>query len=451
MLEAQKRMVGRTPDGGFGASVAACLFGFVAGAPGSNELFTTAQLQQGIRWETLDAGGGAAGALVVDVACYANQSVAVGAAGIWLIPAERAVEHGGYVDPLTNIAMEPMARLPRILVGDSMRDVWLLESPTASHWTVAAPESTGFGVSVAWVPGQEAFYAGHAGDPLSAKPPSVAFYRLTDAGDPDFDFTVTPSSVTYDMGFPHALAVGNLSPSPGLELIASAPGLQTIFVFGADGGLLWTIDDADGGAVAPSFGRSVAVDPGDAAGGIQAYWVGDPAHDRVVRYVGTQPTDVLTPKIPAPGFGEALDIGDQGAMVIGAPQFKDFTGAEVGAVFGAFAPKTNTVGVAMDCTTGLPCAVGQCEGTCVGGVLCAGPVDQICATDGGWVPAPTPDAGALDAGAEDAGAHGDADGGLPGPATFKTSGCSSAATGPATWAWLGMGALAVLRRRSTSR
>mgnify|MGYP001593441737 FL=1 len=333
---------------------------------------------------------------------------------------------------------------------------------------MAAPlsRSPGFGASLAWFPQGRRFAVG---DPDAGL---AQVYDLEDDGGVTLVAQFQDPAIP---GFGRSVAVGDLSPREGLEVVVASRG--RVSTFQLDGGLVFRIP-----GLSNSLGAALAVSPGYAAG-LDSLWVGEPALGRVIHYVGDSGTVTNKPGI---AFGSSLAVDDRRGVAAGAPAWPGGD-AGPGALF--FEQLGGPVaGVAMECTAGASCATRACElGDCLGGVLCrnllsectagetcdstgacvpdagvrdggidggadagidAGAVDagaadaggadaggadagaaDAGATDAGATDAGAADAGAADAGRGDAGAGGDAgvDPAADGPLIFGTCGCSGGA------------------------
>lgn len=218
--------------------------------------------------------------------------------------------------------------------------------------------------------------------------------------------------------FTSAIAVGDLGPTPGLEI---AVGL-------VDGGVE-IFSESSSSLLRFDFGSSVAIES-DYSGGIDGLLVGDPERDRVLLMVGD--ASVRSWEFPDAGlFGHAVASRTGFTtrdVAVGSPGFA----AGAGAVFTYRRFRLDPPGTASLCDVSAPCSTptgtaGVCTaGTCVGGVVC---IDQLFGCPAGWeclldrctpIDAGEPDAGEPDAGEPDAGESdagepdaGEPDGGEP--------------------------------------
>lgn len=438
--------IGRNGDAWLGASVAACREpGFVAGAPGDNSTFLF--LDGGLWFDLPLFGTFDAGAVGVAVACEGLSpnlvAVSAGFSGVWTHRRSgiNAVIQGA---PASALARGHTSSTPLLLGTPEQGTVEFQLWSGATYATItgqgpltAAPE---FGAAMAWEPQGTAFVVG---DPASD---TVRLFWWNATGPSDAGIIIGPSGSRFGA----ALATGDVHANPGLELVVGAPGANRVFVYSdvlGQAALVMVLEWSNGSGVTGSFGRSLAVEPNPVAGTLHALWVGDPAGDQVIRFVG----DAGVPFSSGSGgaFGYSLAAQERN-LIVGAPRFSGAAGAVYTVPFDV-PPFSNAV--AMPCTVGAACVSPGCVvGQCVGGVLCALSGNALCAdsecidgvcsvVDAGQPDAGLPDAGKADGGQSDAGVKVDAgaevdagtsgDAGVGGPVRFGTAcGCSGAGAVP---------------------
>ncbi|MBL8913763.1 MAG: hypothetical protein JNM17_23880 [Archangium sp.] len=175
-----------------------------------------------------------------------------------------------------------------------------------------------------------------------------------------------------------AIAIGELSPAPGLEVAIAGDGVVDVYSRGMRTSLLYTLRPPQ--AVA-GFGQALAIDRIDAGAGLASLWVGSPGEARVYRFLGD--AGVVGVEVNAPvgtELGGALAIETDGKLLVGAPLW-DGPFVDEGAVFRdtpeEWAPLGFIQGVQQECDVSAPfCRVtgmpGTCfVGRCIGGVVCA--------------------------------------------------------------------------------
>ncbi len=316
-------------------------------------------------------------------------------------------------------------------------EVWLFDpagdggTRSASLGLSASPRA---GFSLAWHPERPVFAVGDTG----ARRVSLVEFAggLTTPG-PSIEAPAASTSV--DFGW--QVTFGDVHPAPGLEIIVAAPTTGEVFVFnlGRPDPFLYVLTAVpDAG-----FGMALAVEPGDAGGGLSALWVGAPGINSLYRFVGDAGEVVTVQSSDTDLFGISLAVETPPRLVIGAPGYAS-NGAVFEAAFAELIDSGVLIGVQQECTVGIPCSLGGCvRGTCQGGVLCvaAAPlcalracVNDVCTTDDGGV-----DAGTAPT---DAGGQSDAGDDHERQYVFVTSGCQASAAGPL----LALG-LALARRR----
>ena len=393
------------PDGGrLGQALAPCrTTGFVAGAPGVGSAMTH------LGTSTMPAGPEALGLTVAcDGPTGSLRILSGGLSGLKLIQVM-----GGGSTTLSNAPTVALSRagsttLP-VLVGEAGGVVRFLHPST---FMPVAPGLMGvgpsFGAALTWFPSGARFAVA---TPESRQVDLYDF--IPDAG----AVHVMPSLInTGRTRFGMTVAVGDVSPRFGLEVIIGSEG--AVDIYEQNGTLIQTLTGSS-----TSFGAALAVQ-NDWATGIDALWVGEPSLDRIHQFVGDAGTmdQFITPAVR---FGASLSVDQFGELAIGAPEFPDPT--QRGAVFTQQVRFVTPVGEVGDCDTAIGCLASNCmRGTCKGGVFCEGlfdacetgamcdvstGVDRCFLADGGVVVVSLPgrdagnvgDAGAPDAGSPDAG------------------------------------------------
>ena len=390
--------VGEQQEALLGTSVAACRgqFGFVGGAPGTNAVLLVTDGGASTRWLLAPNDGGVTG---LAVACDAYV-VTAGGAGVFYFTG-LAAPTALTLAPASSISRPPSPSQP-LLVG----------IPTQSKVLLYPPGDGGFGTPTTLVAGANDFGSvvkwndTSGGFAVSSLQLATVYSYFLSNGLPSTPFVI-PGNV--GVGFGTSLAYGDVHPSSGPELIIGAPGESKVYVYTALGMRLMTID-APGGST--TFGQALTVEPGLGAGStLHAFWVGDPAHDRVFRFIGDAGTEFTGPSMSA--FGSSLAVGEPG-LIVGAPLYTE-TVTHQGGLFVRPASDPPLVGTVGVCSAGSQCInVNTCTvGMCVGGVFCQNPVSLGCPFacnaagnclpfDGG-VDAGRSDAGSFDAGRFDAG------------------------------------------------
>lgn len=456
-LDPVPTVVGRALGAKLGTSLAPCRAGgYVAGAPGKNELFfSPTGFLSGPPLMLSDLG--------VAVACDGDSSATplagsrfgyYGFQGTSPLPRQSG--------SVSAIARPTTSSLPVLVMIEGR-----LYTDTGAASLRSWPGITG--QSVVWFPEGRTFAVG------SPQLQRVDLYKW----ELDGGITVVPNgTLTPPMGasiadFGAVLAAGDVFPRPGPELIVGAPGANRVHVYsGATQVLVLSARDN----LYSEFGAALAVDPTDAGGGLSALWVGDPQRSEVNRYVGTSRETVGGGALLPQRFGASLAIDHNGDVTVGAPLFNDIANnrPNAGALYGITFSGPYLDAVAQECGPDPdPCPLPNCQvGICRGGVLCersaaqsvcgigtsCDPNSNTCVTpnrdggvdagapDGGQPDAGEgePDAGTPDAGPPDAGGDGvDAGPGTLEPLQFRACSCGSA--GPVLAA-LALGVLARRRR-----
>jgi len=384
-----------------GWSVVPCLGGFAAGAPfeshadffpvGFIDLHTTVQV----------TGGRTIG---TTVACQPRGPVflAGGSAGIY-----ETFDAG--ISPFSTTAVWSIATadqpgLPLLVAEDGTNSVLLklIDDVGTVEWSFRVFTNSSVGAYATWIPGTTRFAVG---DPGAQRVRLFSYEPNTHVVTADGELLAPVRDP--DPNFGLALAFGDVNPASGPEVIVGAPFYGTVFVYNpaSTPQLLFTLSGPGQG-----FGNALAVEPGDAGGGLRALWVGVPTLDALYRYVGDagETTSVVMPD--ASVFGFALAVENASTLAIGAPLWGD-GGAVFEASFTELIDGGALNGQQQECVVNQPCSVGSCRhGRCHGGVLCVDIVPRcsidLCVSDECLLPnadAGSDDAGAVDAGAVDAG------------------------------------------------
>ena len=386
--------IGGQQEALLGTSVAACRGpnGFVGGAPGANNVVLVSD--GGAVFLQAPNVGGVTG---IAVACDAYVFTA-GDAGVFYFSGLTAptLLTG---EPASSIARPPSQSQPLLVGVPAQSKVLLYAQSDAGFGTPTTLfGQNDFGSVVKWSESSSAFAVSNL------QGATVSSY-LFSGGGPSIQVVIQgPVGV----GFGTSLAYGDVHPSSGPELIVGAPGAAKVFIYSAQGQRLMTIDAPTG---TTTFGTALTVEPGAGAGTLHSFWVGDPAQDRVFRFIGDAGTEFTGPSSSA--FGYSIAVGEPG-LVVGAPLYSD-TATHQGGLF--VRPLTDPVllGRIGPCNVGSACVnASACTvGTCVGGVFCQNPVPLNCPlgcnaagtclpVDGG-IDAGVFDAGGFDAGSVDAG------------------------------------------------
>ncbi len=393
--------IGQQQDALLGTSVAVCRgpMGFIAGAPGTDSVLLVTDGGATTQWLLAPNDGGVTG---LAVACDAYVFTA-GAGGVFYFTSLGS-PNALTLAPASSISRAPSQSQP-LLVGIPTQSKVLLSGTGDAGFSPAATLTgmNDFGSVVKWSETTNAFAVS---TPLAA---TVSSYFFMSGAASNPVLIQGPVGV----GFGTSLAFGDVHPSSGVELIVSAPGANKLLIYNSQGIRLMTIDAPAG---ATTFGQALTVEPGAGAGSLHAFWVSDPAQDRVFRFIGDAGTEFTGPAMSA--FGSSMAVGEPG-LIVGAPFYSD-TAMHQGGLFvrpPSDPPLVGTVGL---CNIGTACVnVGSCTvGTCVGGVFCQNPVSLNCAlgcsaagtclfldggTDAGSFDAGSFDAGSFDAGSFDAG------------------------------------------------
>lgn len=344
------------PGSELGASLAACRGeGYVAGAPGVNGFI---YVKQGTQHEygqvgtDMHASGEA-------VACEDTPARVVFTGGSQGLFAQ--VLDGGQTQlldaPVTAISLGSNADAG-MLVG---------EPPSVKHMTTISPAVVGvttgtnqFGASIARSLLARDFFA--IGDPYNATVTVPA--RLSFDG--GLGTTMVIQGPTATSRFGASVAIGDVHPSPGEELIIGAPGENRVYVYStlSTYPLLLTYEPRSASGNGQDFGATVAVEP-KAAGVLGAVLVGAPGAGEVTRFIGSA-VDVTWSLPGGYRFGQSI-VRTSDRIVIGAPGYA----SNAGALF-ELVPPDEVHGETGPCAEGRPCPLDGClVGMCIGGVVCS--------------------------------------------------------------------------------
>lgn len=379
-----------------GVSVVPCLGGFAAGAPfGSHADF----LPVGFPDIHMTAGVTGGRTIGGTVACQPRGPLflAGGSAGI-----QRNVDGGNSTLStigVWSIASADQPGLPLLVAEDGSNSVLLklVSDVGIVEWSLRLFSNSSVGAYVTWIPGTTRFAVG---DPSAQRVRLFSYDPNTHVVTAD-DELLAPATDP-DPNFGLALAFGDVNPAAGPEVIVGAPFYGTVFVFNpaSTPQLLFTLSGPGEG-----YGNALAVEPGDAGGGLQALWVSAPTLNTLFRYVGDAGETASVDMPDASVFGFALAVENASTMAIGAPLWGD-GGAVFEASFRELIDGGALNGQQQQCVVDQPCSVGSCRrGRCHGGVLCVDIVPKctfdVCVNDACLMP--NADAGAVDAGAVDGG------------------------------------------------
>jgi hypothetical protein len=401
---------GRTTGAQLGTSLDPCGGGgFVAGAPGDNSALL---VTDGGAWFESPVGildGGAVGVSVVcDGPVSVPRVVTAGDLGVFhstLLAGWVKIKDGG----VEVIARGSSAISPLLVAEPSSGTVSVYNQLSGYTLASSIPGAQGMGSALVWHPAGTYFAAGN---------PRTATVRLTGW---DTNANTTTSTTVLQgptgSGFGAALAIGDVHPNPGAELIVGTPGTAQVFIYGEGMGappLLMVLDAL--AAAAGSFGLSLAVERLGTTATLNGLWVGDPFNDSLMRFIGDAGETLDGPTVGA-SFGSSLAVSGS-SLVIGAPLYSDVH-FQSGAIFKVPLDPAVVNGTPMLCDVREDCFTPTCEvGRCLGGVAClpagrlcplAVCVAGMCPSDGGMNldagsdAGSPPDAGTTNAGTTDAG------------------------------------------------
>ncbi|MFZ5444514.1 MAG: hypothetical protein ACOZQL_31265 [Myxococcota bacterium] len=387
-----------------GSALAGCPDGgFATGAPGNRRAYYRAHAAVAGPETFTVATSGDVGSTV---ACGIDEDGATfvivgGFAGAWHFPHGTTLTQG---ESIESVAAHPTEVRPVLLAGAGGQSRTIVLDPTSG-----VTSSLPYGRSATWSARELIL-----GD---REAPSAKRYLFDDGGVLLHTLMLPSGSTAADFG--RTVALGDVHPARGIEAIVGAPAASRVHVFSASGALLLTLAPVST-TTSTSFGASLLVEPGDAGGGLQALWVGQPDDDRVFRFVGDAGQTFRATVHAGSRFGAALAHDSPGLLVVGAPDAFLGVGGVFRGPFSDFIEPPVVDGIAQECQVGARCARDACtEGVCVGGVVCAAPFSsrlcgagEICtmpngctALDGGQGErdAGAPDSGLPDAGGPDGG------------------------------------------------
>lgn len=209
--------------------------------------------------------------------------------------------------------------------------------------------TNGYGAVVRWYPSQARFAVTHA---------VGSMVRLYDFDAANSGVIAVDTITNAVPGFGRSIAVGNVLPSPGDELIIGATGAVYVYLNDGTGPVMRLTGNHS------SFGASLATAPGN--GGLHQLFVGEPGSDYVYRFLGDAGAVLTESANTAERFGASLAV-NLSELAIGAPDHS--SGA--GAVYTVLLTPPLSMGEVQECTVGRTCFSQQCmSGECVGGVFC---------------------------------------------------------------------------------
>ena len=311
-----------------GASLGACrVGGYVAGAPGTSELYLVGALNN---YVVLGPVGAQSESTGKSVACeydgveQKRYAFTAGNAGLYSVKLD-----GGVHQWLANKSVESIdiaREMGSELAIAAPPEVAALSTQTFTARTQnVAPVN---GTVIAWAPGGTYFALG---DPDAGVVRVYGGQPTQDAGVVfPLRATVTPPRVTPGSRFGAAIVIGNVHPATGPELIVGAPGAKAVFVFANAIGpgvtpLYELNEDATRPAAVPTeFGASVTVEPLSAET-LAAVWVGAPGDNSAHRFIGDAGTHSYLGD-PGSRFGAAMVMDGQD-LIVGAPEFPSFYAA----------------------------------------------------------------------------------------------------------------------------
>ncbi|MGV3620129.1 MAG: hypothetical protein ACO1OB_04900, partial [Archangium sp.] len=352
-----------------GTSVAACREeGYVAGAPGVSAVLVAAR-DAGVMLGQYGTGANASGlAVACDDRAGRRFVYTGGNEGLFVVEVDGGSSARLLPTPVTSLANAPGPN-PRVLVGEPP-GARLLDGDTHTVLSLVTRAGTAFGDAVAISQGSPRLIA-------VADPPSSEVHLYTTPFDGGFSPLLSQQFVSAPR-VGAALAIGDVHPNPGQELLVASPETAEVVVYAAPSlgtplqVLLTLRSPLPTGMVPQNFGAALALEPEAAGNGsLSAIWVGAPGSGTVTRFIG----DFAEPswELLGAAFGTAIAI-NRGVAVVGAPVAAGNKGQIYELPVG---PRYS--GEPMVCTPGAPCALANCAvGTCVGGVLCSDAAPAIC-------------------------------------------------------------------------
>ena len=206
----------------------------------------------------------------------------------------------------------------------------------------------GFGAVVQWYRGAHRFAVTHAVGS------TVQIYDFDAASSLSASYDTLTNNVA---GFGRSLAVGNVLPSTGDELIIGANGAVFVYLYDGTGPVMrLSVNDM-------SFGASLTTAPHPS--GLEQLFVGAPGSNKVYSYLGDAGAEYFS-AVNNERFGASLAF-NSGLIAIGAPEYLSSSGA----VYTELLLPGAAFGEVQECQVGLACMDQQClTGVCVGGVFC---------------------------------------------------------------------------------
>jgi hypothetical protein len=314
--------------------------GFVAGAPGTGTAWHSPSIS------TPPAVGEGLGRAIACIGNTGSEMLAGGDGGV------RKAVFNTWSSPLgvgivLSMSSAEDPQLPLLLGYNAA--VAFANAGTGTQTGPMLNGSNGYGAVVLWFPGEPRFAVTHA---VGSR---VVIYDYDTAGSGSVsEVEAIQNNV---QGFGQALAVGDVLPSPGNELIIGAAG--AVFVYLHDGsGPVMRLTGTDS-----SFGTSVTTAPHGL--GIDQLFVGQPLSNSVYQFLGDA-GDVVKISTNIERFGASL-AASGGQLAIGAPDHSSGSGAVYTELIMLGAPS----GAVQECEVGRACLDQQCNaGVCVGGVFC---------------------------------------------------------------------------------
>ena len=261
----------------------------------------------------------------------------------------RVVVSGGWtsaysLSPTLSISVSDVTGFP-VLVGTS--SAFLLYNRTTG--TVVNAQTGTAAHVVQWFSGSTRFAV------TTSIGSMVKLYDFNTSNNAIDPVTTIPNPA---MGFGRALAVGDVLPAPGEELLIGAEG--AVYVYLNDGtGPVMRLSGNNA-----SFGVSVSSSLTPFS--IEGVLVGEPADDRVFQFVGDAGSVFMASSSPGESFGASV-AANGGEFAVGAPDHLMGSGA----VYTIVQPPLVRVGEVQECTVGQPCFSQGClQGECLGGVFC---------------------------------------------------------------------------------
>ena len=331
-----------SPGSLLGSTLVKCAgSGFVAGAPGS-----------GTAWHSPSnttpspVGEGLGRAVACLGPANATEMLAGGDGGI------RKAVLGSWTSPLgvgdvLSMSTSDDPQLP-LLIGYNYGLVFANASNGTQIGSTISGDA-GYGAVVHWFPGQPRFAVTHV---------VGAMVRIYDYEPSGPTITQVDTITNGTPGFGRAIAVADVLPSPGDELIIGAAGAVFIYLSNGDGPMM-RLSGTD-----TSFGASITTAPDNS--GLHQMFIGQPATDYVYRFLGDAGAVISQGPTSGERFGASVAANGY-ELAIGAP----FHASGSGAVYTSTLLPGIPFGEVQECQVGRACLNQQCSaGVCVGGVFC---------------------------------------------------------------------------------